>query len=404
MKILIVSQSFYPDEFKINDLIKDFSKEGHDITVLSGLGDYATGQIPERYKWFKNRTEFYNGCKIKRVRTIARRTGPIFRSLNYLSFAFFGMIWAFFCKEKFDLIYVYQPSPATMIFPGIVAAKKNKVPLLVYCLDIWPEAVKAMKISGEGLAFKYIHRLSKQAYQKANYILVSSRSFMDYLHQINNIPYNKMKYVPQHADPASKNSQSEMQISKAQNNFVFTGNIGYVQDVEMIIQAAAKVRSEQTFKIHIVGSGSNIQSCEKLTKDLQVEHLINFYGRLPAEEMGFFYEHSDACLLTLKNDNKIGLTIPAKLQGYMAHGKPVLAAISGDAEIIIRESSCGFVVAPTDSQAYAHIIEEFIQLSNDEKKELGENSFNYFIKNFTKNRFVSETLGAMTALIEEGEK
>lgn len=402
MKILIVSQSFYPDHFKINELIKDFAKAGHEVTVLSGLGDYTTGKVHPNYRFFRNRTEQYNGCTVKRVRTISRRTGPIFRSLNYLSFWFFGSIWAFFAAKKFDMVYVYQPSPATMIYPGITAAKRSQAPLLIYCLDIWPEAVKAMSIQEESLPFRMIHKLSTHAYQQASFILVSSQSFLTYMHEVNHIPYEKMAFLPQHAEDSLEiPKEIPISIQQAKHNFVFTGNIGYVQDIETIIKATALVPKDYDFRVHIVGDGSNLATCQQLAKELQLEEKVVFYGRQPSHLMPVFYDMADACLLTLKYENKIGLTIPAKLQGYMAAGKPVLAAIEGDAKQVIKEADCGLCVAASDEQGLADGLVQFMAYSPQELKQMGENAKTYVAAHFTKDTFVTKTLETMKKLVRK---
>lgn len=403
MKILIVSQSFYPDNFKINELIKDFAEKGNEVTVLSGLGDYTTGKIHENYRFFKNRTEVYNGCTIKRVRTFSRRKGPFFRSLNYLSFAFFGSLWGWFTKQRFDIVYVYQPSPATMIFPGITVAKRNKIPLLVYCLDIWPEALKAMRIKEDSIVFKIVHRMSRYMYNKADYVLVSSHSFMQYLHQYNQVPYEKMDYLPQHADDNNqqKINDSEIEIPTAEVNFVYTGNIGYVQDVETIIHAVNEIKMDKSFLFHIVGGGSNFENCVKLSKELAVEDKVVFYGNQPVDRMPVFNELADAFLLTLKFENKIGLTIPAKLQGYMAAGKPIIAAIDGDAKTVIAEAQCGLCVSSSDAVSLARAVEKFVQLPAEQKEAWGNNSLDYFREHFNKKKFVNVTLDKMKELVNK---
>lgn len=405
MRILIVSQSFYPDNFKINNLVKDFSELGHDITVLSGLGDYTTGKINKNYRFFKNRTEMYNGVTVKRVRTISRRKGPIFRSLNYISFAFFGGLWGFFSRKKFDLVYVYQPSPATMIFPGVIVAKKLKIPLLIYCLDIWPEAVKAMSIKEETIAYKIIHRLSRWLYRESDFILVSSKSFMKYLYEVNGISYSIMSYLPQHSDYAEVSEEFQKNILKkrAAFNFVFTGNIGFVQDVETIIRATTFVEKQYDYIVHIIGDGSNLECCKQLAKKLGVTKKIIFYGRKPASTMHSFYLAADACLLTLKYENKIGLTIPAKLQGYMSESKPIIAAIEGDARAIIEEANCGICVNASDSESYGKALMSFMDSDDVTRGKFGKNAFLYYQKHFTKNEFIRNTNNIMEEMIKDRE-
>jgi glycosyltransferase involved in cell wall biosynthesis len=400
VKILIVSQNFYPDNFKINEVAVELKKSGHEVTVLTGLADYSTGHIPKKYRYWKNRNEVYRGIQIHRVRTISRRTGPIFRSLNYLSFAINGWFWGKLQRQSYDLVYVYLVSPVTMGIPAIAVAKKQKVPLVYYNLDLWPESVKAMHINEGTLAFRIIHRISRRVYQAANQIAVSSLPFIDYLHDVNDIDRNKVRFIPQYANEEGEleqNLQIEQLLNekRSSNNFVFTGNIGYVQDIETIIRAIkilqkAGVTSEQ-LRIHLVGDGSNLETIKNLVKSLNITDFVVFYGRQPEKLMPNFYQFADACLLTLKNENKIGVTIPAKLQGYMAAKKPVLAAIDGDAQRVIAEANCGIRVNSGDAESLAHAFAEFMKLSTIERQKLGQNGYQYFLKNFTKEKFMTAT-------------
>lgn len=391
MKILVVSQSFYPDNFKINKVVQDFVAKGYQVDVLTGLPDYETGNIAKEYRFFKNRKQSYNGTNVYRVPTFARRTGPIFRSLNYLSFAISGWFWALFNKNNYDVVYVYQVSPITMGIPAIKAAKRNNAKLIIYCMDIWPECVKAMNIKEETKAFNLIHKISKYVYSKADVIPISSPSFADYLKEENQISFEKTIYLPQYSEdiivPVATKKTEDF-------NFLFTGNIGLVQDVEVIIKAVAEMKTNLNFKVHIVGDGSNLDNCIQLVKENQLEGKIIFHGRHPSSEMPSFYEMADACLLTLKNENKIGLTIPAKLQGYMSAGKAVVAAIDGDAKQIIEESNCGKCVSAGNVKEFADIM-EYMMSNKEETKQLGMNGRKYFEQNFTEEKFISATLSVL---------
>lgn len=410
MKILIVSQNFYPDEFKINDIATSFVKSGHEVTVLTGLGDYSTGKVPKRYRLFKNRNEQLNGVKIHRVRAIARRTGPIFRSLNYMSFAINGWFWGKWQRQKFDIVYVYMISPVTMGIPAMAVAKKQHIPLAIYNLDLWPESVKAMRINENNIAFPLIHKMSRSIYKAADTIAVSSVPFIDYLEKVNQIASERVRFIPQYADEQTDIQDDKAIIkNKAKNNFVFTGNIGLVQDIETIIDAVAalKKRGVQStaIRIHLVGDGSQLQAIKDMVLKMALTDYIIFYGRQPSSHMAYFYKEADACLLTLKNENMIGATIPAKLQGYMAAHKPVIAAIDGDAKRVIMESKCGFQTTASDAQGLADILLNFMKLTGPERDELGENGYNYFEKHFTKQRFMMDTeQWLLNAIDERGDK
>ncbi|WP_421000467.1 glycosyltransferase family 4 protein [Carnobacterium maltaromaticum] len=393
MKILVVSQSFYPDNFKINKIVQKFVKEGHEVDVLTGLPDYETGKIPKEYLFFKNRKQYYNGTTVHRVPTVSRRSGPVFRSLNYLSFVFFGWFWALFNNNGYDVVYVYQVSPVTMGIPAIKAAQRNNAKLVIYCLDIWPECVKAMNIEEGTLAFRMIHRISKYVYSKADVIPVSSPYFIEYLEKENKIATTKTMYIPQHSDKVVMTGNHD--VTNRLFSFLFTGNIGLVQDIEVIINAVAEIDMSINFKVDIVGDGSNLAVCRQLVLEKGLEEKIIFHGRCPASEIPDFYSKADICLLTLKNENRIGMTIPSKLQGYMAAGKPIIAAIDGDAKKIIDDAKCGLSVSSGDFKALAKIMEEVIK-HPEKNREYGENAKSYFMDNFTEEKFIFQTLSVFS--------
>lgn len=381
MNIFVISQNYYPDNFRINDITASLVKRGHEVTVLTGLPDYATSKVPKKYKKFKKRKETIEGVSVIRVPIIARRRGAVFRSLNYLSFALTAALYCRFKRLDFDVIYVYEVSPVTMAYPAVILKKKTKKKLFLYCLDLWPESVKVFGIKEQSIAYGMIHHLSKKLYQKCDRIAVTSKPFMDYLHQQNQIPRNKMVYLPQEADEA----YLTMDLKPLDNkivDFVFMGNIGKAQDVECIINAAEKIREVPDFKIHLIGDGSNYENCQKLVKDKSLDSIIQFYGRQPVEKMTAFYKLADACLLTLKCENYVGMTMPGKLQGYMAAGKPVIAAINGAAKEVIEAADCGLVTEAGNAEGLAVLLKAFIE-NPDRYVQCGEKGRHYFKAHFT---------------------
>lgn len=389
MKILVVSQNFYPDNFKINQIVQEFVKKGNEVDVLTGLPDYANGKASKDYRFFKKRKEAYHGAMVFRVPIVYRRTGAIFRSLNYLSFALTGWLWALFHRKKYDVVYVYQTSPVTMGVPAIRAARKSKAKLVLYCLDIWPESVQAMNISEGSFPFFLIGKISRYIYSKADVISVSSPYFCQYLNKEHQINENKMVFIPQHSEQIKVEVSNEEPTNTV--NFLFAGNIGTVQDVEVIIEAASSIRNED-FKVHIVGNGTNLAKCEKLVIENNMSDKIIFYGRHPYEEMPNFYQFTDVCLLTLKN-NKIGQTIPTKLQDYMSAGKAIAAAINGDAQQIIKDANCGLFAEASDVDGLAKVMQKMIA-DPTQNAIYGENAKEYFESHFTKESFIQKTIAS----------
>lgn len=381
MKILIVTQCFYPDIYAVNDIVKQLVERGHEVTVLTGLPDYTTSKIPKEYKWFRNRKQIYHGAKVYRVSTIARHHGAIFRCLNYMSFAISGWIFASLKTwDDFDVIYVWEVSPVTMAIPAIRLKNRYNKPLFLYCMDLWPESIKAMGFQEGSLFYTLVHTLSKWIYNQCDHIAVSSTPFFDYLNHVIEYPKEKMSYLPQYASEELLQENFE-KTPTDHTDFLFIGNIGKVQDVEKIIEASAKIPQELDYTIHLVGGGTNLESCKKLANDLQQMNRIKFYGPVPANQTTAFYRMADACLLTLNGDNLIGHTLPGKVQTYMAAGKTILGAINGAGQEVIKESGCGLCVNAGDAEGLASIMVYFAQ---NKKKFVccGEKAREYFVKEF----------------------
>ncbi len=388
MRILVVSSAFYPDNYHINQMVKDLSSRGHSVKVLTGQPDYATGRIPKEYKWFRKYHDFLGPVEIWRAPIIARRKGAVMRFFSYLSFIITGGCLAMFKKwSDFDVIYVWGVSPITMAIPAIILKKRYKKPLFFYCLDLWPESMKAFKVREKNPVFKAVRVLCKWIYKQFDLVAVTSKPFTDYIHTVNGYPLEKIIYLPQYG--AEQNLNKDF---TAQDNgiidLLFAGNIGFVQDIDKIVQAAAELKDVPNFLIHIVGDGSAKKQFEQLSKDLHVEDKIIFHGRVPSEKMDDFYKLADACLLTLDGSSKIGDTLPVKMQGYMAAGKPVIAAVNGAGKQVIEESSCGLVVNAGDVQGLARIIKEFIS-TPAKYTSCGENGRSYFKTHFTKENHLS---------------
>lgn len=392
MKILIVSQYYYPEQFQINEIAPELVKRGHEVTVLTGLPNYPQGEIYEGYNAVEKRTEEIDGVKVIRTRIHPRKHGALHLIWNYISFAFNGSRKARQLKEKFDIVFAYQLSPVTSLQPAIAYKKKYGVPLLAYCLDIWPESAKAHVRSNNSILYRYIAKLSKRLYQQCDHIAVTSQPFIDYHRIINEIQAEKMNYIPQHAD----DSYLSMDLSSQDNgiaDFMYAGNLGQGQRVDVIIRAAAEIRDE-TFIIHIVGDGSAREELEKLVQDYRLESKIIFYGNQKREDMPNFYRKADALLITLRGDNFVGYTLPGKLQIYMACGKPIFGAINGATNKIITNVNCGACVKAEDYKGLSILMHGFIKNKNT-YKECGKLAKKYFKDQFTLDSYLNSVELAM---------
>lgn len=386
MKILVVDQYYYPEEFQINDICEQMVKDGHDVTVLTGLPNYPTGVIPEEYKHGKKRDENINGVRVIRSYEIGRKKGAMGMIKNYMSFAVSASFKQRKLPKDFDIVFIYETSPVTLAIPGELYARRRKKPVFFYCCDIWPECAKVMIKNEKSLMYKIIKKWSTRIYRKADIIALQTEGFYDYFKTVHGIEEGRLRYLPQFAN----SEYLEMDFSPEDNgviDFVFTGNVGIAQDIGGLIKAVDSIRDTRGFKVHIVGSGSFLEEAEKLTKEKHLEDLIAFYGRRPYDEMPQFYKLADVCLATLQADSLLSLTMPSKVQGYMAAGKPILAAVSGKSREIIETNKCGLCITPGDSGELGAAMKDYID-HYEKYRDYGINGREYFKRNFTKEIFM----------------
>lgn len=392
MKILIVCQYYWPEQFLINEIAPQLVKHGHEVTVLTGLPNYPTGIVPDEYKNGK-RDEIIDGVRVIRTYEKGRGKGKVDMILNYLSY----MVSAS-CKakklNKFDLVLCYQLSPITMLAPAIAYKKKHHVPILTYCLDIWPESAQAH--IGRGKLYGMIAKYSRRLYQKCDRIAVTSEPFISYLNKVNGIPMEKLVYIPQHAN----GEMFECDLSAEDNgiaDFMFAGNLGKGQKIETIVYAASKIKDKQ-FLVHIVGDGSMKVELEQLADTLGVKDKVIFYGQQSRDKMPEWYRKADALLITLRGNNFVGNTMPGKLQTYMTTGKPIFGAINGAAMQVINEAQCGACVPAEDAAGLAKIMLDYID--NPEKYAgCGENARRYFQQQFTMDVFMDRLEKEIKSLV-----
>lgn len=392
MKILVVCQYYYPEPFRIPDLCEALVEKGHEVVVLTGIPNYPEGIVYEGYRDKKKRNEVINGVQVHRCFTIARKKGVIFRFLNYYSYALSSSLAVLMNKYKpsdggeFDVVFVNQLSPVMMAYAGIRYKKMHHKKLVMYCLDLWPESLVAGGVGRDSLIYRMFYKISKSIYRKCDCILVTSRMFKDYMTKEFGIDSDKIQHLPQYAEQEFENIRSNP--SGECFNFVFAGNIGEIQSVQTIIEAAERLKENEKIHIHIFGSGTDLDRIKELTKDKKLTN-VSFYGRVTVEELLPYYEMADAMLISLADDPIISMTLPGKVQSYMAAGKPIIGAIDGETKRVVEEAECGYIGNAQDPDALAENIKGFISLSDEEKLKLGTNGKNFYLKYYAKNEYIN---------------
>ena len=371
--------------------------------VVCGTPNYPEGEIYPGYEKGKKSREVLDGVRVRRVRLIPRKTGAFFRVLNYFSYP--KSAGRFVRSEEcaaadgspFDVVLSYQLTPVMMAQPAITYAKKHGVPILMYCLDLWPESLTSGGISRTSPVFSVFRRISRKIYTSADRILVSSRPFIDYLNYSFDMKLGPDSYLPQHSEVLFENIPYKE--PDGEFNLVFAGNVGFMQSVNTILEAADILRDEPVH-FDIVGSGSDLERIEKIAYEKNLTN-VTIHGRYPLDAMPEFYEKADAMLVTAKADSILDYTLPGKVQTYMAAGRPVIGAVRGAAAEIIREAGCGYTSEPEDCRALSENIKRFME--SDVRKEMAENARRYHEENFTKDAFMKRLEEELSALAERGK-
>lgn len=382
MKILVICQYYRPEPFRISDICEEMVRRGHSVTVVTGVPNYPEGVTYPGYEKGQKRHEVLGGVEIHRCFTIPRKTGILFRMLNYYSFAISSSLYVRTLPDDFDVVLVNQLSPVMMAQAGVAYSRKFRKPLAMYCLDLWPESLIAGGIRRGSAIYRLFHFISRKLYTRMDRIMVTSRMFTDYLNEQFGIPGERIRYLPQYAEEVFES----LSVSKnrSQYHFTFAGNIGELQNVETVLRAA-ELLEEEPVTFHIVGGGTDLERLRRMAREKRLDNVV-FYGRRPLEEMPAFYRMSDAMLITMKADPVLSYTLPGKIQSYMAAGKPIIGAIGGETARVVAEAQCGFCAEAEDARMLADNVKRF--LSCEDKERLGRNARDFYDRYFEKRSFM----------------
>lgn len=392
--ILVVSQYFYPESFRINDMCCEWVKRGYKVTVVTGIPNYPMGKIFEGYGLTKKRCEIWNGIEIYRIPLIPRGKNSIGMILNYISFMISGMIAGKFKKINADLVFSFEVSPMTQVLAGISFAKKLKVPHFLYVQDLWPENVITVTGIRSPLVIKPIQKMVDYIYKNTDEIFATSPSFVEAIcNRKVTVSSEKVHYWPQYAEefynPIDKIiAQEEAEKYGIHNDgsfkVVFTGNIGTAQGLQ-ILPKTAEILKDRNVKFVMVGDGRYLEQFNNEILRRNLKDMFIMVPRQSAEKIPLILSACDVAFISFANDELWKKTIPAKLQSYMACGMPIVASAQGETERVIKEAECGFCTPIGDEIALANTIDK---LSMSDTREMGKHARRYFETHFEKQKLM----------------
>jgi colanic acid biosynthesis glycosyl transferase WcaI len=393
MKVLIVTQYFWPESFRINDLAIGLAERGHDVTVLTGLPNYPEGRLFAGYGARGPWRERHRGIEIVRVPIVPRgRGGRLRLGLNYVSFALSASLFgALRVRNAVDAVLVYEPSPVTVGIPGALMRWLKAAPVLFWVQDLWPESLRATGAVRSRWILAAVGRLVRWIYARSDYVLVQSRAFVGAVASAG-VPAERIRYFPNSAERSEGGAARAAPLPEG-FRILFAGNIGAAQDFVTILRAAELARAEARLRWIIVGDGRQRAWVEREIARRGLQDTVCLLGRHPPEAMPAFYAAADALLVTLRRDPIFALTVPSKLQSYLAAGKPILAALDGEGAAILAEAEAGLVAPSERPEALA---EQAIRLSRTppaERARMGESGRRYFARHFERERLLDQLEG-----------
>ena len=363
-------------------------KRGYKVTVITGIPNYPQGKFYDGYGWFKKRKEKWNGISIIRIPLIARGHSSVGMALNYFSFVVSGFIWKLFTRIKADYVFTFEVSPMTQALIGVWYAQKRHIPHYLYVQDLWPENVETVTGIHSPVIIKPIDRMVDYIYKKTKVVFTTSPSFVNNIKNRKNFEkHTKVVYWPQYAEefykPAEKHDVSDIP-KDASFKIIFTGNIGYAQGLDILPKTACLLKNDNV-KFIIVGDGRYMEEFKSVIQKFEVDDKFIMIPRQPAEKIPELLCSCDAAFLSFMDTELFEMTIPAKLQSYMACGMPILAAASGETKRIIEEAQCGVCSKIGDSESLADSIKS---LMNADTMTMSINSRDYFISHFEKKKLM----------------
>lgn len=400
--ILVVSQYFFPEQFRINDICLEWVKREYKVTVLTGIPNYPQGTFYDGYDLNHGRTEEWNGIKIIRIPLFPRGNNGMGLALNYVSFVASGFVWSLFTKIKADYVFNFEVSPMTQALVGVWYAKKRKIPCYLYVQDLWPENVEIVTGIHSQLVLKPIGRMVDYIYKHCDHIFATSPSFVKEIQKrCDENEKKKVTYWPQYAEdfyrPMSR-EEAKKRVTEIPDDdsfkIIFTGNIGQAQGLEILPKAARLLKKEGAadgvgdanvkIRFVIVGDGRNREIFQRQIVECRVEDMFILVGRQPAERISDFLACCDAAFLSFMDNALFEKTIPAKLQSYMACGMPIIAAASGETKRVVEVAGCGVCSLIGDETQLADNIIKVLECGKEEWSRMGERSSSYYKECFDK--------------------
>jgi glycosyltransferase involved in cell wall biosynthesis len=408
MRILVVTQYFWPENFRINDLVAELVRRGHEVTVLTGRPNYPGGALFPEFAGDPAAYRTYEGAAVVRVPLVLRGNGGGARLFaNYLSFAFNAFVIGGWRLRGYrpDAIFVYEPSPITVGLPAVALGRMKGAPVTLWVLDLWPDTLAALGVLRSKRLLGMVSRMVRFIYDRCALVLVQSRAFAPAVlrHSTRPDAAERTRYFPSWSEPmapvAAVEPAPEVESRRDLFTVVFTGNVGEAQDFPAVLEAAERLKAHPRIRWVVVGDGRASPWVEHEVARRGLADRVRLVGRFPLERMPSFLRHADALLVSLRADPVFALTIPGKVQSYLQAGLPVVAMLDGEGARVIEESGAGLTCAAGDSEGLSRAVLALATLSEEDRMAMGRRGATYAAREFDRHELISRLESALAETV-----
>ncbi len=394
MRLLVVTQYFWPEDFRVNELVAELGRRGHEVVVLTGRPNYPEGRVFPEYAMQPGRFASYHAARVVRVPMVARGRGTPRLLVNYASFAFSATLFGIcrFRRDRFDAILVNQLSPITVGIPAIALRRLKGWPIAFWVLDQWPESLSAVGMVTSPSLLRLVGRLVSFIYARCDLILSPAKSMIGQIAKYH-VAVSRIRYLPNWVESTYTASDSataapEVAVRPGSFNVMFAGNIGASQDFPAILDAAAILAEHRSIRWLIVGDGRMAEWVRAEVQRRGLQDAVVMLGRHSVERMPSFYTHADALLVALKPEPVFAQTLPGKVQSYLAAGVPILAMLDGEGAAVIAESGAGLACRAGDARGLADAVLRLAAMSAEERRVMGDRGRAFSLVEFDRDRLI----------------
>ncbi len=390
-RILVVTQHFWPENFRINDIVEGFLADGIEVDVLCGLPNYPKGEWFDGYDSHGPFEEHFRTAQVFRCKEVPRKGNTSVRIfLNYVSWPWNARWSLNRLPGGYDAVFCFNTSPVLMCWPAVVYAKRHHIPCVNYVLDIWPENLYSVLPVKNQFLRSVAQGVSDWLYRRCDRLIAMSEPLQKRLCERTGKFAADVAVIPQYCEDFYAQPIQDAALAErfgGRFNLVFTGTFTPAQSLETVIRAVCKARAMGAANLHLllVGDGMSRDALTSLVAELNAGDCVTFYGSVPATDIPRFTTLADALIVSLSDSPDLGLTVPAKVASYMAAGKPVIASMDGAGYAAIRAAGCGPACPACDVDTLAKSLLDLYNAPPEERARLGENAKAYYLANYRRS-------------------